>query len=244
MRLALLSDIHGNLIALEAALADLSRRAIDQIVCLGDVAAMGPQPGAAVERLGSLGCAVVMGNTDEWLLDPVLHEPEDEDDRRLMEAELWSAAQLSDAHRSFLRTFQPVVQVDLGARQTLLGCHASPLSNTAGIPATAPAARLERLLAGQRPTVLAAGHTHKQMLRRYADVTIVNPGSVGQPKQADPATGRVLHPPWAEYALLDATDETLAIQFVRLPYDTRSVARAILDSGMPHAEHWASQWST
>jgi predicted phosphodiesterase len=65
-RVALISDIHGNAVALEAVLADIARRRVDEIVCLGDVAAGGPQPREALERLRTLGCAVVRGNADEW----------------------------------------------------------------------------------------------------------------------------------------------------------------------------------
>jgi predicted phosphodiesterase len=65
-RVAFISDIHGNAVALEAVLADIARRRVDEIVCLGDVAAGGPQPGEALERLRTLGCAVVRGNADEW----------------------------------------------------------------------------------------------------------------------------------------------------------------------------------
>ena len=70
MRIGLIADIHGNLIALETVLAELAREPLDQMVCLGDVAALGPQPGEALARLRALGCPVVMGNTDAWLLAP------------------------------------------------------------------------------------------------------------------------------------------------------------------------------
>lgn len=68
MRIALLSDIHGNLFALEAMLAMLTRETIDQIVCLGDVAMFGPQPCAVLARMQTVACPVVMGNTDAWAL--------------------------------------------------------------------------------------------------------------------------------------------------------------------------------
>jgi putative phosphoesterase len=244
MRLALLSDIHGNPLALETVLADLSRRAIDQIVCLGDVAALGPHPCEAVERLQAVGCPVVMGNTDEWLLDPVPQEPESELEKRAMEAELWSARQLSPTHLDYLRTFQPEIEFPLEGGQNLLCFHASPLSNLKGITPATPAEELERLLAGRRATVIAAGHTHEQMLRRFGDLTLVNPGSVGFPAEVDPVSGRVQRPPWAEYALLESSGGALAIEFRRVPYDIAPNVEAVRRSGMPHAEAWASMWRT
>ena len=70
MRIAIIANIHANRVALDAVLADIEALRPEQIVCLGDVAATGPQPRQAVERLRALGCPVVMGNADAWLLDP------------------------------------------------------------------------------------------------------------------------------------------------------------------------------
>jgi predicted phosphodiesterase len=96
-RLALISDIHGNALALEAVLADIARRRVDEIVCLGDIAAGGPQPRDALERLRALGCAVVRGNADVWLLGLLPAGEEDEEARRLRTIVEWGRRQLSDA---------------------------------------------------------------------------------------------------------------------------------------------------
>jgi len=78
-RVALISDIHGNAVALEAVLDDLAGRHVDELVCLGDVAAGGPQPREALARLRELGCRVVLGNADGWLLEGLPSEPEQEE---------------------------------------------------------------------------------------------------------------------------------------------------------------------
>ncbi len=70
MRLALISDIHGNNVALEAVLTAISTQNITQVICLGDVASTGPQPCEVIKRLREIGCPVVMGNMDVWLLQP------------------------------------------------------------------------------------------------------------------------------------------------------------------------------
>ena len=70
MKLAIFSDIHGHLVALEAVLADVAREGCEQMVCLGDVAANGPQPREVIARLRELNIPIVQGNTDEWLLNP------------------------------------------------------------------------------------------------------------------------------------------------------------------------------
>lgn len=75
MRLALISDIHGNKVALEAVLKTISTRHITQVVCLGDVASTGPQPCEVIKRLREVGCPIVMGNMDAWLLQPSQNMP-------------------------------------------------------------------------------------------------------------------------------------------------------------------------
>ena len=99
MRLAVISDIHGNLVALEAVLAAITARDIEIIICLGDVAATGPQPQQVIERLRAIGCPVVMGNTDAWLLEPKLEETTDPFAQRIQDIELWGAQQLSTADK-------------------------------------------------------------------------------------------------------------------------------------------------
>jgi predicted phosphodiesterase len=118
-RVALISDIHGNAVALEAVLADIGRGA-DEIVCLGDVAAGGPQPREALERLRRLGCPVVRGNADEWLLGTMPAES-DEDDRRLRESVEWAREQLIDADVAYLESFVPTIELDLGKSRRMLG---------------------------------------------------------------------------------------------------------------------------
>src|SRR5215207_5817952 len=95
MRVALISDIHGNLIALDAVLDDLEREQVDQIVCLGDVAEAGPQPAQVLARLRALSCITVMGNTDIQLLTRAPNPPRDADTPRVNDIVQWCADQLS-----------------------------------------------------------------------------------------------------------------------------------------------------
>ena len=108
MRVALISDIHGNLTALEAVLAELADEPVDQIVCLGDVAIFGPQPREALARVRELACPVVMGNTDAWALSPTPHPVRDEETRFFNAVELWGAAELTDADRVVIRPIRVI----------------------------------------------------------------------------------------------------------------------------------------
>lgn len=90
--------------------------------------------------------------------------------------------------------------------------------------------------------MLAGGHTHTQMLRRYRDMLIVNPGSVGLPFEHTRVAGHTRNPPWAEYAVVSYVDGRLGVDLRRTPVDIRAVVRASLDSKMPHMGWWARDW--
>src|SRR5947199_9149929 len=105
MRIGIIADIHGNLIALESVLSELKREQIDHIICLGDVAALGPHPHEVVERLCKLNCPCILGNTDDWYLQPV---PEDDDELR--EIVQWALEQMADSDLHSLRSFQLVIE--------------------------------------------------------------------------------------------------------------------------------------
>ena len=197
MRVALLADIHGNLLGLDAVLEELERDRVDRIVCLGDVA-VGPQPTATLDRIRSLGCPVLMGNWDTWFLEGF---PDFQDDlgRKLVEMGSWWADQLDEESRSYMRTFEPTLTLDLGDI-TLVACHGSPRSNEEGILATTPDEEVEEMLAGIDAPLVACGHTHFQLLRRVGETLLVNPGSVGLPFLRDGGVMQIA--PWAEYAVV------------------------------------------
>ncbi len=241
MRLALLSDIHGNLTALEAVLAELAHASVDQILCLGDVAIFGPQPSAALIRVHELGCPVVMGNTDAWALDPQPHPFRDEDTPNFNAIELWSAAQLSEAERALIRTFQPTIPVELGDGMNLLTYHGSPRSFHEAIVATTPGERLAEFFTGITAPILVGGHTHEQFMRRWQDRVVINPGSVGLPYERL-ADGRTRNPPWAEYALLSYEQGRLHVELRRTPVDVGRIEQAVRQSAMPNAEWWLAGW--
>ena len=235
MRVALIADIHGNLAALEAVLEAIAAERPDRIVCLGDVAATGPQPRETLERIAALGPPTVMGNTDAALLDPGADDRGDE----IAEIDRWCAAQLDDGHRAFIGSFQPTVALDLGPVGRLLACHGSPASFDDVITATTPDDDLDRLLAGHQAAFVAGGHWHVRLLRSHRGTTILNPGSVGLAYAFDP-DGSVRVPPWAEFALLavEASGEA-AVTFRRVPFDQAATLRAMQERGMPHADWWA-----
>ena len=235
MRVAILSDMHGNGVALDAVLADLQHDPADQVVCLGDAIQGGPQPAETVARLRALGCPVVMGNADAWLLSGEVTGKE------AMTAEqeairAWSLAQLSAADRAFIAAFPPTVELPLDGGRRLLCFHGSPHSFDDIILPETPEADFTRLLSPFAPALLTGGHTHLQQVRRLGDGFFFNPGSVGVVyDRHQPEEGFQLDP-WAEYALLTAETGRLRLEFRRVPYDVDALLAALAASGRPHAD--------
>ena len=243
MKLAIISDMHGNVPALDAALASLEREGVTNIICLGDVASFGPQPVEALRRVQALACPVVLGNADVSLLEPHqsgTDDPRDETAKFFLEVDQWCAEQLTDNDRAFIRTFAPTVEIDLDG-QRVLCCHGSPKSYNDIIVATTPDEELGNFLGEEDSQIVCGGHTHAQLLRRYRETTFVNPGSLGLPYEYD-RNGEARNPHWAEYALLEHREGQLSVTFRRVPYDPTPLIEAARSSGMPQAERWLEGW--
>ncbi len=238
MRIGLIADIHGNCLALDTVLAALERERVNELICLGDVAVLGPQPGAVIARLRTLGCPVVMGNTDAWLLAPPPAPAADAIDRATTQ---WSAAQLTNEDRAYVGAFPVVIERSLGAGRTLLCFHGSPRSFDDTIIATTPDDDLDAMMNGHDPTIMAGGHTHIAMMRRYRDRQIINPGSIGLSGVGSVRPyNRNVH--WAEYAVLDVDDDQIRIAFHRIALDVETMIASAYASGMPEPAWWASLW--
>lgn len=236
-RVALISDIHGNAVALEAVLTDLAHRHVDGIVCLGDLAAGGPQPREVIERVRELRCAAVRGNAEAWLLEG-LPPGRSESTRRLGDVVNWTRQLLAPDERSYLAALPPTLRIPVGD-WTMLCFHGSPRSDVDAFLATTPATQLDLLLADTGDAnAFACGHTHLQFLRTHRDGVLLNPGSVGLPLGSLAATdGGGSLPGWAEYALVKVNAGEVEVVFRRVPVDIDALAT--LTQVMPHAT-WAS----
>jgi putative phosphoesterase len=237
-RIGLIADIHGNALALDRVLGELEREGIDDVICLGDVA-VGPQPAESLERVRTLGCRTIMGNWDTYFLQG-FPAPKDEIGERLVEIGAWWAEQLSPEHREFMSAFEPQIELDVGPVRTLL-FHGSPRSNEDFIYSTTPDGELDEMLRGATAPLMIAGHTHFQMVRRYGDALLVNPGSVGLPFAEPAPLMQIL--PWAEYGILWMQKPRFGVELRRTVFDVQALVELILASGMPHAEWWADLWS-
>ena len=241
MRLALFSDVHGNAVAFDAFLDDLSRQSVDNVVCLGDHAQGGAQPAECLARLRELGCPAVMGNSDHFVL--TLDPGEEALTEQQLDMARWSAAQLSDDLLEFHRSFQPTVEVDLGAGRSLLAFHASPRSRDEILGPWIEEEAFRGALDGTDAALLAGGHVHLQWTRRCGDAYFVNPGSVGLAYDHRQAEESFRCDPFAEYAVVTVDGSGIDVEFRRIPFDAAEVLQAIERSGMPHPERAARLWA-
>jgi predicted phosphodiesterase len=241
-RIALISDVHGNELALNAVLDDITRRGADQIVCLGDVATLGPRPVAVLERLQKLGCICILGNHDEFMLEPSLVR-EYSKVPVLLDAVAWCRAKLPADAVEFIRGFRGSCELPLDDKNRLLLFHGSPESNVVDLLATTPADELDAMLAGHHATVMAGGHTHIQMLRQHRGLLIVNPGSVGIPFKEYVGGGPPTVLPYAEYAMVEAADGAVSVQLHRVRLEKAALCAAALSVDNPICASLAQMYS-
>lgn len=229
MRIAVLSDIHSNLVALDAVLAAIG--SVDAVWQLGDVVGYGPEPDGVVARLSDLGASGVRGNHDAAGIGGSEIDWFNPDARRAME---WTRATISEPTRAWLAG-QPQRRTE--ADITLV--HGSPRDPTWEYMTSVPVARANFDVLETRVGLF--GHTHVPTAFREDDGRVehispgrgseldlgtgrflVNPGSVGQPRDGDPA---------ASYLLLDT--DRLTCRWERVEYDVAAVQAAMADQGLP-----------
>jgi predicted phosphodiesterase len=228
VRLAVVSDIHGNLTALEAVIRDLERRGVDQVAHGGDLCLMGSSPAAVVDRIRELGWHGVIGNADELLWRP---ETRAEQRERAPRLAVWldvlfdhyaphTRELLGDERIAWLRELPE--RLELGPLSVV---HAAPGDLWRAPMPDADDGALMAIYGDMRPAV-AYGHIHRPYIRRVRDLTVVNCGSVGLPWDGDPR---------ASYLLV----EDGGLQIVRVEYDVEGEARALGSSGHPDPERLA-----
>lgn len=206
MRIAVISDIHGNLMALDAVEADIEKMDIDEIWCGGDVAWGGPWAERCIERVRAAGWTTVKGNTDVWITgDPQATTTEDERDDVIAMA---SAHNLSVDDRNWLLNL-PLGHKGQGGLLMIHGTPDSPF--VAPLPDAPP---LDFATYEGKSSVVVYGHVHRAFIRRLADGTLVaNAGSVGFPMDGELAT----------YLIIDHSGTDWTFTHRRVVFDRRAV---------------------
>ncbi|OGN88383.1 MAG: hypothetical protein A2X23_05300 [Chloroflexi bacterium GWC2_73_18] len=227
-RIALLSDVHGNLAALEAALEGIGREKADLVAIAGDLVLNGPEPARTLDRIReaeAAGALVVQGNTDIAVADfdyaaafPWM--PEVPPSFRAV-AE-WTHDALDDAALGYLRRLPAERRIHVDGTMVLL-CHASPGSQTQGLGTELDAAAVVQIVTRTDARVIACGHTHLPEVRDLGWKIIVNGGSCGFSFDGDPA---------ASWALIEIEGDAVRAEIRRANYDAQAVAEAISARGL------------
>lgn len=236
MRTALISDIHGNLPALEAVLDDIERRfGAVPVYHLGDLAGYAPWPNEVVARLREQGIPGVSGNYDSTVAHDYKHcgcKYEDPRQEELSHISYeWTRSNVSRETKEHLATLP--FRLDLRPRgghqsaPTVILVHGTPTLNTLYWTEDRPdsfSLKMARKAGARAGDVICFGHTHKPWHRRIEGIHFVNTGSVGRPKDGDWRAG---------YAVLDVGDEEPAVEFVRVEYDLDRATEGIRRSELP-----------
>lgn len=221
MRIAALSDIHGNLLALDACLADLeSQGGADAIVVAGDLCLGGPKPKKVLQRLEEIGAACVRGNTDRYLFeDPPSEKFEPAEASQLA----WTRREIGERWLAWLQGLPFALRIGDDQNQ-LLVVHANPKSDDEQIWPDADDAALRRFIGKERATAIAFGHLHLPYARMWRGKLLVNVASAGVPKDGDPRAG---------YAIFTERDGGWQVKHRRAAFDVKRVATQLADCGIP-----------
>lgn len=242
-RTAILSDIHGNAIALRAVVAELDAEGLERVVCLGDVCQGGPEPAACVDVLAERGWPTVLGNADAFVLDASSAEGSSEAiSERQLEVRQWTHDRLGAERHLVVTAYAPTVEHELGDGRTLRGCHATPESFDAVVLPSAPEDEFRAAFGGTGADVVACGHIHLPYVRRIGKTIVLNPGSVGLGYDHEQAPETIRFDPWAAWAVVSTGDGRFSMDFRRTPFDAAAVAQSHRASDMPHAEEYARAW--
>jgi putative phosphoesterase len=225
MRVAIISDIHGNQVALDAVLQDLSQQpTIDQIVIAGDLCLNGPQPREVIQTLQELHCPVLQGNVDT---DTVTGAPEKGAKKRAIIT--WTREQIGQEGVDYLATLPQSYLVNNPEGSDVLVVHANPLNQQDAIFPTSPDSLLEHLLEELDPTIgaLAFGHYHMAYSRLWRHVLLLDVGSCGLPRDEDTR---------ASYGILTWQDSIWQAEIRRVDYDIKKVMKQLKQCGIPYAD--------
>jgi putative phosphoesterase len=225
--IAVITDIHGNLPALEAALARIGELGIEQVYCGGDLVGYGPWPNEVCDLIQERAIPTIYGNYDYAI-------GRDEEDcmcayRTQQERELgqrsvnWTLEHTGQASKDFMRGLPFDLRFELSSQRVLL-VHGSPRKVNEYLFEDRPAKTFTRIAAGADCDVMVFGHTHRPWIHTYGETLFVNCGSVGKPKDGDRRGG---------FAILEATEGTVTARVERFEYDADFASAQVAEAGLP-----------
>ncbi|WIY59257.1 metallophosphoesterase family protein [Bacillus arachidis] len=236
-KIAVISDIHGNIPALDAVLKDIKLRGIERIMCLGDLVGKGPHSSEAIEIIRKECEHVVMGNWDDFITKPTESETLE-----------WHQKQLSEQQRNYLRELPFSIEFIMSGKLIRM-FHASPRSLYERVQPGAPIeqrvslfenSNLTENIEGERkPDVVCYGDIHQAYVQNFRGKTLCNAGSVGNPLEITQASYLIFE---GVYGQKEAA--SFSIQLVRVPYDIELAIRLAREEEMPEIDAYIQELTT
>jgi putative phosphoesterase len=224
---AVITDIHANLPALEATFAEIERLGVEAVYCGGDLVGYGPHPNEVCGAVEARAIPTIYGNYDYAIardLEDCGCAYTDPYDRELGRLSVdWTLAHTSGQAKDFMRELPFDLRFELAGKRVRL-VHGSPRKVNEYLFEDKPARTFERIAALADCEVLVFGHTHKPWVHEYGGVLFVNCGSVGKPKDGDPR---------AAFAVLEHGVDSVDVSIERAAYDAVAVAREMRSAGLP-----------
>ena len=227
MLTAFMSDIHGNLPALEAAVADARARGAEQIITAGDITGYGPFANGVCNYLKKWRIPAIVGNYDQKVIDAFSEGPEVTEvmKKKKREILLWTVEHIGDQNRRYLTGLPDHLDLQLADGTKILVVHGSPISMDDAIYPSITKNALEAKLEEAHPDILVCGHTHIPFVKRISGILVVNCSSTGHPVDGDPRPA---------YALVRIMRGAVPHgRIIRFEYDKEITIRALEKSSLP-----------
>ena len=236
MKIAVISDIHGNMQALEAVVADIKKENCEKIFCLGDLAMAGPQPFETIERIQELenefDMTIIQGNTDEMIAkcdNQILHLLEQNVPimARALESDIVT---VTDEQKKYLSELPAQKEIEIDDVKILL-VHGSPRKNNENIYSNLPDGEIDAMMEGVTADLVLCGHTHVPCGYQLATrQTVVNVGSIGRPFSEIPQSC---------YVVLEINGDEFLITHKLVPYDVKKASQILEQRGFEGADKLA-----
>jgi len=227
MKLAFLSDIHGNAVALEAVLQDIKEKNVDKIYVLGDICYRGPEPQRSLELVQSLNCDVIKGNADEWVVRGVSRGEVPDQALNMMNRERdWISSQLDQGNIDYLDKLPMELMIEAKGMK-IHAFHATPNSLFEIVPPFESDEVLRDKFMVNEADLYICAHIHKPYIRYINGKCVINIGSVGLPFDGIKKSS---------YALIDITANGFQTTIVRVPFNTDKVIQQYKEYNYPNAE--------
>jgi len=229
MRIAFISDIHGNLPGLEAAVADAKAHGAEQIVCVGDLTGYGPFPDDVCRFLAKWEIPSIIGNYDLKVMEAAKRGKSSMKKMKAKKLKIlsWTVKNIGKQSLRFLTGLPANIDMQLPTGHHVLVVHGSPLSADDAVYPSITRQGLDKKLGDARPDILISGHTHIPFVKRFPGMLVVNCGSVGHPIDGDPRPS---------YALIQAEKGNEPHgSIIRFDYDCKKTIAALKKTDLPKA---------